>query len=645
MIRRIALVAGAIILLAVSGSLGANFVTPPLSPKASPAWKAQLLANPEALVRAWVFFTDKGFTNEATFQAKKESFIKRLDPHALKRRLKVRSLENAASFLDLPLEPSYMKQLEAKGAKILAQTEWLNGVCIEAPGKAVADIEGLPFVREIRPEAIYHRKNEPLVQTKRQGPGGVPVGVLDYGPSDFQLRQVNVTGLQALGYTGAGVRLAIFDTGFDHDWIDSTGYLNLGHESLKRVRIFKEWDFIYNKMNTAYDPAYDTSWGENPPYTRFQTQHGTAMLSILGGYLYGRLIGSAFGADFLLAKTEHNKSQGEPDTKVEEHHWVSAMRWADTLGADVVSSSLGYATFADSIGYTKRDMNGVTAVTSKIASIAADSFGILVVNAIGNLPIPPPTNTDTTLLAPSDAFNILTVGGDSLDGSFWHVSCRGPSADGRTKPEVTALGYGTYMADNYWDPNSGRRNDSLDYGKGTSGATAVVAGLAALLLEAHTDSLNPSHSWGPLQVRDALMNTASQWNAPDNKMGWGIPDGVKALHYVPQGYQDWTQASFNQDGLFDPFPNPYQPAKGALRLPFHLTQGGDVSIYIYSLAGDLVRKLDVGTNLLPGRYESGSLVPMWDGKNDAGKLVASGTYLCMLKTGFGHGTKTVLVVR
>jgi serine protease AprX len=629
--HKILLGGGALALLFISGSVGANFVTPPLSPKSSPTWKAQLLANPDVPARAWIFFTDKGFSDEATFQAKKESFIRRLDPHALKRRLKVRSLENAASFLDLPLEPDYVKQLEAKGAKILAQTEWLNGVCIEAPGKAVADIEGLPFVREMRPEAVYHRRAEPLVQMKAKQNEEVVGAALDYGPSDFQLRQVNATGLQALGYSGAGVRLAIFDTGFDR-W----------HESLKRVRVFKEYDFIYNDDNTSFDPEQDTVWNDPTSIdTRIQTQHGTAMLSILGGYYYGRIIGSAFGADFLLAKTEHNKTSTEPDTKIEEHNWVRAMRWADTLGADVVSSSLGYFSFPGDTGqqYTRDSMNGRTAVTSRIASLAADSFGILVVNAIGNV-----HNNESWLLAPSDAFNIVAVGGDSLDGSWWSKSCVGPTADGRTKPEVTALGWGSYMANNQLNPSTGRY-DSLEYRTGTSGATAVVAGLATLLLEAHTDSLNPSHSWGPLQVREALIRTASMAADSNNHMGWGIPDGVKALHYVPQGYQDWTQMTFNQDGLFDPFPNPYKPANGKLRLPFHLTQGGDVWIYIYSLAGDLVRKLQVGTNLLPGRYESGSLVPQWDGKNDSGKPVASGTYLCMIKTGFGHGTKTVLVVR
>jgi len=601
----------------------------PSVPKCSPKWKAQLASNPDSAVRVWVFFTDKGFTDEATFQEKKESFRRRLDPHALRRRLKVRTRENVVSFLDLPVAPAYVKELEVKGARVLALTEWLNGACLEAPGRAILEMETLPFVREMRPEAIYIRRQEPVVSKASERKGeGIPEA-LDYGPSDFQLRQVNVTGLQDMGYSGAGVRLAIFDTGFDR-W----------HESLKRVRVFKEWDFIYGDSITSFDPDQDTVW--NDPSSRIQTEHGTAMLSVLGGYYYGQLIGSAYGADFLLAKTEHNKATQEPDTKVEEHHWVQAMRWADTLGADVVSSSLGYDTFADSgQQYTRDSMNGQTAVTSKIASIAADSFGILVVNAIGNVHY-----SQNWLLAPSDAFNIIAVGGDSMDGSWWSKSCVGPTADGRTKPEVTALGWGTYMASNRQDPSTGKY-DSLEYRTGTSGATAVIAGLAALLLEAHTDTLNPSHTneWGPLQVREALMNTASQANAPDNKMGWGIPDGVKALHYVPLGYPDWTKSTFDQDGLFDPFPNPYQPAKGTLSLPFHLTKGGDVWIYIYTATGDLVRMIKVGDNLLPGRYTEGSLIPLWDGKNESGKLVASGTYLCLLKSGFGHGMKKVSIVR
>ena len=625
---RIGLIAGALVLFVVSWAAGADFVTPPSNPKSSPTWKAHLLANLDAPVRAWVFFTDKGFTDEATFEGEKESFKKRLDPHTLKRRLKVRRTENVVSFLDLPLEAKYMRELEGRSARILAQTEWLNGVCVEASGRALLEIEGLPFVRELRPEAVYHRKAESVVQRKAEENENPTPLALDYGPSDFQLRQVNVTGLHGMGFSGAGVRLAIFDTGFDR-W----------HESLKRVRVFKEWDFIYGDSVTSFEPDQDTSW--NDPSTRVQTEHGTAMLSILGGYYYGRLIGSAFGADFLLAKTEHNKYSQEPDSKIEEYHWVQAMRWADTLGADVVSSSLGYAAFPGDTGlqYTYLDMNGQTAVTSKTASIAADSFGILVVNAIGNL-----HDGQSWLLAPSDAFNILAVGGCSLDGRWWSKSCMGPTADGRTKPEVAALGWGTYMANNRLNPGTGRY-DSLEYRSGTSGATAVVAGLASLLLEAHKDSLNPSRTWGPKQVREALMMTASQASAPDNKIGWGIPDGVRAVNFTPQGYPYPPETGVEQEALFDPFPNPYEPAKGPLRMPFYLTKGGDVRIYIYSSTGDLVRELEVGTNLLPGRYDRGNLIPLWDGKNESGKAVASGTYLCLLKSGFGHDVKKVLLVR
>jgi len=616
---RIGLIAGALVLFVVSWAAGANFVTPPSNPKSSPAWKVHLLANSDAPVRAWVFFTDKGFTDEATFEGEKESFKKRLDPHALKRRLKVRRTENVVSFLDLPLEARYMRELEGRGARILAQTKWLNGVCVEASGRALLEIEGLPFVREMRQEAVYIRRSEPVVQKALEKPEPLGPEALDYGPSDFQLRQVNVTGLQNMGYSGAGVRLAIFDTGFDR-W----------HESLKRVRVFKERDFIYGDSVTSFDPEQDTSW--NDPSTRVQTEHGTAMLSILGGYYYGRLIGSAFGADFLLAKTEHNKYSQEPDTKVEEHNWVSAMEWAESWGAKVVSSSLGYATFADGQGYTYQDMNGQTAVTSKTASIAAD-LGILVVNAIGNV-----HDGQNWLLAPSDAFNILAVGGCSLDGRWWSKSCVGPTADTlppgpRIKPEVAALGWGTYMANNRQNPGTGRY-DSLEYRSGTSGATAVIAGLAALLLEAHPD-------WKPKQVIAALCSTASQARAPDNRLGWGLPDGVKALNYSPPVKPPMEE----KDALLDPYPNPYEPARGSLCLPYYLSKGGDAWIYIYSATGDLVRELEVGTNLLPGRYDRGNLIPLWDGKNESGKAVASGTYLCLLKSGFGHDVKKVLLVR
>lgn len=614
-------------LLLLAGAMTASgdpLYAAPSNPKCAAGLRSMLAANPAGEFRVWVFFTDKGFRDEATFRSKKESFERHLDPHALKRRLKVRPRNDVVSFLDLPVEPKYITELKARGAKILTETEWLNGVCIEATGQTILSFEGLPFVREMKPEAVDHRPNEAVAQRTWEKAGTLSPEALDYGPSDLQLRQVNVTGLHQVGYTGAGVRLAILDTGFDR-W----------HETLKRVRVFKEWDFMYWDDSTSFDPEQDTVWGDpTSKDIRTQTQHGTAMLSILGGFSYGRLIGSAFGADFLLAKTERNKSSQEPDAKQDEYRWVEGMRWADTSGADIVSSSLGYATFVDSPSYQYPDMNGQTAISSRIASIAADSFGILVVNAIGNV-----HDNQNWLLAPSDAFDIVAVGGCSLDGSWWSKSCLGPTADGRTKPEVAALGYATFMANNR--PDSTGRCDSLEYRSGTSGATAVIAGLAALLLEAHTDSLNPSRSWGPRQVREALMMTASQASAPDYKLGWGIPDGVKALNYSPPV----KPPREDKDALLDPYPNPYEPAKGLLRLPFYLTKGGDVWIYIYTSSGELVRQMSVGTNLLPGRYDSGSLVPMWDGKNEGRKSVASGTYLCLLKSGFGHDVKKVLVVR
>ena len=226
-----------------------------------------------------------------------------------------------------------------------------------------------------------------------------------------------------------------------------------------------------------------------------------------------KLIGPAFGADFILGKTENS----EWERHIEEDDWIAGAEWADSLGADIISSSLGYREdFTNGEqDYTWEDMDGETTIVSKGALIAA-SRGILIVNSAGNEGnVSPPENT---LVAPADASSVLAVGAVNSSGQRTGFSSVGPTADGRIKPDVMAQGSSVYVAE-----ESGVSN--YEYVDGTSFSCPLTAGTAALLLEAHPN-------WTNLDIMEALKMTAANSSDPNNKIGWGIIDAEAASEYI-----------------------------------------------------------------------------------------------------------------
>ncbi|MEW6686160.1 MAG: S8 family serine peptidase [Candidatus Edwardsbacteria bacterium] len=616
-------------------------VTPGNSPKINEKFqKFFSQMDPQDTVKLWVFFTDKGIFTKTNYERELQNVRNQLTKRSLNRRLKLRSWENVVDFTDLPVFSPYLETLKSKGAKILVPTPWLNGVSVKTTVGSISEIQKLPFVREIRPVAILicpRESEEEKLLPPRKSPRTIET--LQYGNSETQLSQIKVPDLHQMGYTGKGVLIAIFDTGFN---IVETPYCYV-HEALRNAKnhILYQWDFINNDSTTYYNPWDPTNPGSDPEDTDpEQPSHGTKMLALIAGYAPGNLIGSAFGADFLLMKTEIYQGN---DITAEEDNWVEAADSAERLGADIISSSLGYHAFFTSPSggdtlfyYDSLAMNGDSAVTTKAADLAA-SKGILVINAMGNKrtdlnhPNDPYYNV-TYIVAPADADSIIAVGGVNPWTNEWNstYSVTGPTADGRTKPEVCAA----------WQAYT-IKVDSITaytYGAGTSCATAIVAGACALLLEAHP-------SWSNMKVREAIIKTASQSNSPDTILGWGIPDFKKALYYeTPE------VPPFNQDELADPYPNPANLEDNSdnpnnfkddeLVIPFNLVNQSLVSLYIFTISGELVWRKDLGT-YIPGRDYK---VP-WNGKNLNGKKVASGVYFVLLHTGWGHSVKKIAVVR
>ncbi|MCX6639308.1 MAG: S8 family peptidase [bacterium] len=440
-------------------------------------------------VDVWVFLTDRGFWNPGQIEQALNSAESKLSIKARARRAKVMS-GRLIRETDLPVNAEYVQQVLAAGSKFRTASRYLNAVSIRTARSRLSDIAGLPFVRRIQSVAKARRPADPTwPMAMGQTPRVTDEDRLNYGSSFDQLNQIHVVAAHDSGYSGAGVLVGMLDTGFYTD-----------HEALVNLPILAEWDFINNDPETQNQPGDDPS----------QHNHGTCTLSALGGSHSGQLYGPAYGATFVLGKTE-NIVYEQP---IEEDWYVAGLEWEDSLGVEVISTSLGYFDW-----YTFADMDGNTAVTT-IGVDQAVANGIVVVTAAGN-------ERETNwghIIAPADADSVITVGAVDADGVIADFSSPGPSYDGRTKPEVCAQGVNTWCAAAWAGPNG-----YAGVG-GTSLATPLVGGSCALILEAHPN-------WTPMQVREALMNTASVYastnaGSPNNDYGWGIIDVMAAINYT-----------------------------------------------------------------------------------------------------------------
>ncbi|RME44227.1 MAG: hypothetical protein D6795_18230, partial [Deltaproteobacteria bacterium] len=350
------------------------------------------------------------------------------------------------------------------------ESRWLNAISIEVAAERIPAIEALPFVDHTQPVARYERVETSLSARPLESSPSLPPGThtLDYGESFDQLAQIRIPEVHDCGVSGAGVIVGMLDTGFRWQ----------SHPALSAIDVIAEYDFIND------DPVTSNESGDPSG----QDSHGTQTLSVIGGFLPGQLVGGAFSASFLLAKTE-DTSQEVP---IEEDHWVAGIEWLEANGADVVSSSLGYTAW-----YDYSDMDGQTAVTTIAANTAWEN-GVVVVNSMGNY-----GNFPGSIAAPADAFGVLSIGAVSLSGTLASFSSVGPTYDGRMKPDVVALGVSDFVA---------TASGGYGYSSGTSFSCPLIASAAALILSAHPD-------WTPDQVRDALHATADRADAPDNFYG------------------------------------------------------------------------------------------------------------------------------
>jgi subtilisin family serine protease len=553
-------------------------------------------------VVVWVKFTDRGPLEQATAEVRRAAALSRISERSLARRARRGGLAEPLES-DLPVHGDYVDALSALGFPVRAVSRWLNAASVVVGPERLAELEALPFVAGTERVPRYRlRPPDDLepdeggiaagagAEPKRSGssPSGNAVPPLSpgdpsfYGASHVQNQIIQADALHSRGMSGSGVLITVIDTGFRET-----------HGVFDSLDVLARRDFIHGDEVVSNEPGQDPDpiSGDN------QESHGTRVLSVLAGNWPGVHMGTAFRTQVALAKTEWVPSE----TPVEMDYWQMAAEWADSLGADVLTTSLGYSTFDDPAdNYSYEDLDGYTTVIT-LAAVEAARRGITVVTAQGNEGNDPWLR----LLAPADADSACAVGSVDSMGVVSFFSSWGPTADGRVKPDVCAMGQAVRMC-NVLDDSGFTR------GHGTSFSAPAVAGLVALLLEEHP-------TWGPFEVLEALRRTADRYDTPDSLYGFGIARGELAVDWVPSTVAAAPTAGLGGLDLAGPHPR----RGGPIRLRLSMGPApGPARVDLYDIRGRRLLKL-FEEELAAGARRTVS----WDGADAMGGKVAAGVYL------------------
>jgi subtilisin family serine protease len=430
-----------------------------------------------------LYLKDKGVSETAT--ASPETF---LSAEAIERRTK-RNVDITLS--DVPISSSHIETIAATGVRVVTQSKWMASVVVESEDSlSVERLKALPIVDSV----LCVWQGEDRLRATECGEDTSPLtpdcdrSTEPYGYSAAQLNMLNGIPLHDAGRKGQGMRIAVIDAGFLH---------------VDRIAAFASLRLL-GTHNVVF-----------PGHNVFcEDDHGTKVLSCLAAHLPGVMIGTAPEASYLLIKSEDTRTE----FPIEEDYWAAAIEYADSVGVDVVSSSLGYYRFdmADTI-YLPSDLDGRTALITRVAQTAADK-GMLVVCSAGN----EGQHEWEKITFPADAPDVLTVGAIAVNEQLSFFSSKGFTADYRVKPDVVALGSGVCVID---------ADGNMHYTNGTSFSTPIVAGLSACLWQALP--------WLDSKELIALIRrTASQAEQPDAERGYGIPDMYKAyIHELNEPVQ------------------------------------------------------------------------------------------------------------
>ncbi|MEO8820611.1 MAG: S8 family serine peptidase [Ginsengibacter sp.] len=450
---------------------------------------------------------------------------------------------------DLPLVPAYVDSIRSvTNVIVLDQSKWFNQICIATTdSSAISKINNFSFVIKTEPvkrlmniqkrsesenKITRNKFNESI--KKITSPLSPPVSdnVYNYGYSENQIHIHNGEYLHDKGFQGQGMLIAILDAGFFHyKSLPAFDSINLNNQ------VIDTYDFVNNETSVNED-----------------FYHGMMCFSIIGGNISGQLVGSCPKAQFLLYKSEDDSSE----SPVEEQYWMAAAERADSAGADVISTSLGYNLFDNPVfNYTYQDMNGRTTLIAKAATLAARK-GIIVLAAAGN------EGDDAWhyITTPADADSIITVGAVDDSGKVANFSSFGPSSDGRVKPTAASVGSGTAISST---------TGPIQVGYGTSFATPNLAGLVTCLWQAFPDLTN-------MQIIEAVEKSSSIYNHPDDRLGYGIPDFKKAYDDLYQQQISNNALAILGNNFIKVFPNPFKENFNVLIKP-QVTSNASFKLY------------------------------------------------------------------
>jgi serine protease AprX len=473
----------------------------------------------------FIYFTDK---NNSPFTVTNPNQF--LSPRAIQRRTKQAI---AITARDLPANQAYVDSLKNKGATVWYSSRWFNAALVFADSAQHAAILNLPFVQSSKQVKRIAASSKLDTQESIELTNANP----SYGNSFNQLSMIGVDYMHSQGFHGEGMQIAILDAGFSN-----ANTLFFFDSLFTNNQILATRDFVDHEIN-----VYDND------------SHGTSVLSLLGGYASGQLIGPAYKASYYLLRTE----DAATEYPVEEVNWLIGAEYADSAGADIISSSLGYNTFDDpSMNHTYADLNGNTTIISRAADMAV-STGMIVVNSAGN----EGANPWFYIIAPADGDSVLAIGAVDASGNYAPFSSRGPSSDGRVKPDVAAQGAGVTI---------GTSANTISTGSGTSFSCPLISGMTAGLWQAYPALKNT-------ELIDYIKRSASHYSTPDTYTGYGIPNFKRASDLIVNA-TNLTNIAGNASIYL--FPN---PLSGTVNLVIPIQDVDKaIDIRLYDLPGQLI---------------------------------------------------------
>ncbi|WP_277478213.1 S8 family serine peptidase [Catalinimonas alkaloidigena] len=463
--------------------------------------------------------------------------------------LSVRAIERRykqnipVTYSDFPVKEDYLKQLRELGAEVYYKTRWFNGALIEATPEELESILAENFIvgsELVKPRGRGERRKSgsSTGKSRRTRKQEEPLEQL------LNMEQNDMLGIDEMhedGFNGEGMLIAVFDGGFRG--VDTVAYFQHIYED---DRMLPGYDFV----------------GNSPDVYQYG-QHGTEALSCIGAYLPGVLEAGAYGADYMLCVTEEVSSE----YRIEEYNWLFAAEYADSTGADIISTSLGYTTFNDSaMDYSYEDLDGQSAVITRAVDAATDR-GIICVVSAGN----EGSGSWHYVSPPADAQDILAVGAVSRTRDKVSFSSYGPSVDGRVKPDVSALGLQTVVVD---------ASGNVVTSNGTSFAAPLIAGFVAGVWQAIPHATN-------VEIIEKIRFSGDMSLTPNNETGYGIPDYNRLMDNYLTPIEDMPQKHY-----YKVYPNPVEDSDLIIE-PSNGNFEGTLHINLYSPEGKLMLEKNV----------------------------------------------------